>query len=168
MSANYMRSIGLKSLVMSEYGSSGIGKYAGMQHHTEQTVESMGESVLRTFANNMNGVTLSGGNICGNGGGTGNETIDNDTCMRWYFLGALTPFSLMYNDDAQNWKNDPFMFTPEYQSAMINAITLKYRLIPYYYTEMKLTHLYGGSFFQPMYFEFPGDKNTFVGLPAQN
>lgn len=139
-----------------------------MQHPTEQTFESMAESVVRTMMDNQNGVTLSGGNICGNGGGSGNETIDTEACMRWYYLGALTPFSLMYNDDAQNWKNDPFKFGPQQQYYMQDAIKLKYRLIPYHYTEMKLTNLYGGAYLQPMYFEFPSDKNTFDGLPAQS
>lgn len=38
---------------------------------------------------------------------------------------------------------------------MRTAIETKYSLIKYYYTELSLIHANGGSFFKPLFFEFP-------------
>lgn len=40
-------------------------------------------------------------------------------------------------------------------------MNLKYRLIPYYFTELTLLNTHGGSFFQPLYFEFPSDGKAY-------
>jgi hypothetical protein len=34
-------------------------------------------------------------------------------------------------------------------------------LIKYYHTELTYLHMHGGTFFKPLYFEFPNDGNTF-------
>lgn len=44
-----------------------------------------------------------------------------------------------------------------YTDFMRDAIRLKYSLIPYYATEFNLISVHGGSFFQPVFFEFPHD-----------
>lgn len=45
---------------------------------------------------------------------------------------------------------------------MIRAMNLKYRLNVYYYTELHLLSIHGGTFFQPMYFEFPNDPKAYM------
>ena len=43
---------------------------------------------------------------------------------------------------------------------MIQAIRNKYRLAKYYYTQMYLLSKNGGSFIQPLFFQFPSDANS--------
>jgi alpha-glucosidase (family GH31 glycosyl hydrolase) len=43
---------------------------------------------------------------------------------------------------------------------MIQAIKNKYRLAKYYYTQMYLVSSNGGSFIQPLFFQFPNDINA--------
>ncbi len=43
---------------------------------------------------------------------------------------------------------------------MIQAIRNKYRLAKYYYTQMYLVSQNGGSFLQPLFFQFPNDPNA--------
>lgn len=38
----------------------------------------------------------------------------------------------------------------------------KYRLIPYYYTQLQKLSKYGGAFFKPLFFEFPNDNDATV------
>ena len=48
---------------------------------------------------------------------------------------------------------------------MTEAIKIKYALIRYYYTELFLVSTEGtGSFFKPMFFEFPDDPRTFTDI----
>ena len=51
-----------------------------------------------------------------------------------------------------------------YTDIMIQAIRNKYRLAKYYYTQMYLVSLNGGSFIQPLFFQFPSDPNSKTDL----
>jgi len=37
----------------------------------------------------------------------------------------------------------------------------KYSLVNYYYTELSMLHETGGSFYKPVFFEFPDDANAY-------
>lgn len=80
--------------------------------------------------------------------------------MRWYHLGAISPLSRLYNSE-ETYPNDPWNFPVETEYEMKYTIQLKYTLLPYFYSELKLVSTFGGSFFQPLYFEFPTDAKAY-------
>ncbi len=54
-----------------------------------------------------------------------------------------------------------------YTDIMRQGIRNKYHLIKYYYTQMFLASTYGtGPFFNPLFFEFPDDRNAFTDVHA--
>jgi len=108
----------------------------------------------------MMGITLSGSSICGAEGHV-DGTQDEDICLKWYFLGAISPFSRTWNKKETINPNDPFNFTKDIEYEMKHAMNLKYRLIPYMYTEYHIISVYGGTFFQPIYNEFPTDQQAY-------
>ena len=44
---------------------------------------------------------------------------------------------------------------------MRDAIVMKYKLMRYYYTQMWLASKNGGPVYRPLFFDFPGDTNTY-------
>lgn len=55
-------------------------------------------------------------------------------------------------------------FSPNTLGKMLMAVMFKYTLVPYYYTELTLISQYGGTFFQPLYFEFPNDHGAYKDI----
>lgn len=47
---------------------------------------------------------------------------------------------------------------------MRDAILLKYALIPYFSTEFNILSGHGGSFYNPVFFEFPDDAETYKDI----
>jgi alpha-glucosidase (family GH31 glycosyl hydrolase) len=123
----------------------------------------MGFSVIGVMMMNMFGIPLTGVDICGFTGDTNGEL-----CARWHVVGSFYPFSRNHNNyDAKS--QEPYVFKDEYyednvsyMSIMKMAITNKYHLIRYYYTQFMMMSLYGtGSFYNPLFFSFPDDINAY-------
>lgn len=108
--ADYYQMQNKKTLIFSDYGSAGIGKFAAMQQTAELTYKSMSESVISTMMSGMMGVALTGSPICGAQGIRGTTTMDETLCLKWYHLGALQPFSRLFVDESRSYPNDPFEF----------------------------------------------------------
>jgi alpha-glucosidase (family GH31 glycosyl hydrolase) len=119
--------------------------------------EYMGYSVTGIMGMNIAGIPLVGSDICG--------FIFNTTeelCARWYTLGAFYPFARNHN----SWDTipqEPWVWTGrydntiEYSKIIENAMKTRMSLIKYYHTELTYLHLNGGTFFKPLFFEFPDD-----------
>lgn len=107
----------------------------------------MGQSVKNVMMQNMMGIALSGSQICGQQSTDEDRLADADElCTRWYYLGAMSPFSRLYNTKGM-YQNDPFSFSIGTEFKLKFAIKLKYHLLPYFYTELKLVSQFGGAFF---------------------
>lgn len=102
---------------------------------------------------NLFGIPLVGSDICGFIG-----TATEELCLRWMQLGAFTPFSRNHNDrgspphEAYRW--------PRVASASRAALTLRYRLLPYYYTLFWQASRTGSTVARPLSFEFPQERRT--------
>merc|ERR1711957_845821 len=103
---------------------------------------------------------MGGSDICGFIGNTNSEL-----CARWHVVGSFYPFSRNHN----NWEQipqEPYHFTERYEGSvqyldiMKMAIFNKYNMIRYYYTEMSMLSQVGGTFFKPLFFEFPEDSDA--------
>jgi alpha-glucosidase (family GH31 glycosyl hydrolase) len=104
------------------------------------------------------GIPMTGDDICGFGG----DSNDN-LCARWMSLGLFFPFSRNHNSIDQK-PQDPFAFglySKTLKSSTI-AIKYKYSLLRYYYSQLfKISLGESGSFFKPLFFNFPNDIYTY-------
>ena len=79
---------------------------------------------------------------------------------RWLQVGAFMP---MFRSHGTDTPREPWQFgepgTPFYD-AIVQAIQLRYRLLPAIYAQAGLVHLRGASFIRPVAFAFPDDPRT--------
>lgn len=79
---------------------------------------------------------------------------------RWLQFGVFLPMLRSHGTDTPR---EPWHFgapgTPFYD-AILDAIRLRYRLLPYIYSLAGLVHLSGASFIRPVAFAFPDDPKT--------
>jgi alpha-D-xyloside xylohydrolase len=79
---------------------------------------------------------------------------------RWLQFGAFLP---MFRSHGTDTPREPWHFgapgTPFYD-AIVNAIELRYQLLPYIYSQAGLVHLQGASLIRPVAFAFPDDPKT--------
>lgn len=116
----------------------------------------MGRSVADILNFNLFGIPMVGADICGF---NGNTTVK--LCQRWMELGAFYPFSRNHNtDDAID--QDPVALGPDVVIASLNALYVRYQLLPYLYTLFFRAHVSGTTVARPLFFEFPKDRQTYV------
>lgn len=82
---------------------------------------------------NLMGVPYSGSDICGYDG-----VISSELCTKWHFLGAFYPLSKNFYRNASSNPKEPSNFPSTYAEFMRDAILLKYKLIPYYHSELTI------------------------------
>ena len=101
---------------------------------------------------NMCGFLYSGADTGGFGGNTTEELL-----LRWTAFSIFTP--LFRNHTAIATKNQEY-FRFENRSAFKNLIGLRYRLIPYLYSEFMISALSHDMFIKPLSFSFPYDEKA--------
>ena len=103
-----------------------------------------------TASLNMCGFIYTGADL----GGFGSDTTE-DLVMRWYALGIFIP--LMRNHSEMGTRmQEVYRFTdPE---GFRNIIRLRYKLLPYLYSEYMKAVLRGDLMFRPLAFDHPRDR----------
>ena len=101
---------------------------------------------------NMCGFLYTGADLGGFGSDTSRELL-----LRWLALGIFTP--LMRNHSAAGTRNQEcYLFEDVEQFRSL--INVRYRLIPYLYSEYMKAALQDDLYFKPLAFEYPEDKIT--------
>ncbi|KAM4603471.1 lysosomal alpha-glucosidase isoform 2-T3 [Polymixia lowei] len=117
-------------------------------------------SIAGILTFNLLGIPLVGADICGF-----SEEPQEELCVRWTQLGAFYPFTRNHN--AIDMKpQDPTAFSPLAQTAMKQALLLRYSLFPLLYTLFHHAHTLGHTVARPLMFEFPKDIRTY-GIDRQ-
>lgn len=98
---------------------------------------------------NMVGILYTGADI----GGFGSDT-SRDLLLRWLALGVFTP--LMRNHSAKGTREQEF-YQFEDASDFESVISVRYRLIPYIYSEYMKAALDDEMMFKPLAFVYPDD-----------
>lgn len=98
---------------------------------------------------NMIGILYTGADI----GGFGSDT-SRDLVLRWLALGVFTP--LMRNHSAKGTREQEF-YQFEDASDFESVISVRYRLIPYIYSEYMKAALDDEMMFKPLAFAYPDD-----------
>ncbi len=99
---------------------------------------------------NMCGFLYTGSDV----GGFGNDTTP-DLLMRWLEFAVFTP--LMRNHSAAGTR-DQEVYRFKNSADFANIIRLRYRLLPYLYSEFVKAVLNDDMYFRPLSFDFPEDS----------
>mmetsp|Transcript_28241 Transcript_28241/g.42748 ORF Transcript_28241/g.42748 Transcript_28241/m.42748 type:complete len:335 (-) Transcript_28241:203-1207(-) len=120
-------------------------------------------SITGIMAHNIMGIPFAGADICGFMSDTTPEL-----CAQWHTVGAFYPFTRNHNSwntvAQEPWvfKNDVYDGTITYFDIIQQAIRFRYTLIRFYYTELMRVSREGGTFFKPLFFVFPEDKDAYT------
>ncbi|KAA0195144.1 hypothetical protein HAZT_HAZT008012 [Hyalella azteca] len=147
---------GERPLVISRASFPGLGVWAG--HWTGDVAsdwDNLRASVPDVLNFNLFGIPLVGADICGFNGNT-----TPSLCLRWMQLGAFYPFSRNHNTDTAI-DQDPVALGPDVVNASRQALTERYRLLPYLYTLFYRAHVYGDTVARPLFLQFPQDAATY-------
>lgn len=99
---------------------------------------------------NMCGILYTGADLCGFGCDT-----TRDLALRWLALGVFTP--LMRNHSALGTREQEF-YQFEKPEDFRHVIGVRYRLVPYLYSEYMKAALQDDMLFKPLAFVYPEDK----------
>ena len=154
-----------RSIERSAYA--GLGKFGSrwLGDNFSQ-VEYLGYSITGIMAHNVFGIPLAGSDICGF---IGNTTAE--LCARWYVAGAFYPFSRNHNgwtyiaQEPWEFKGVRYEGSTDYFDIIQMAMRTKLHLIRYYYTQITNLHLNGGTFYRPVFWDFPDDAGAYQDLP---
>ena len=158
-----------RPFILSRSTTLGSGKYSfhwlGDNHSSYKDLK---YSISGIFNFNIFGIPFSGADICGFF-----RNSNKDLCIRWYNLGIFYPFMRNHNSKKSN-DQFPWSFdnnkTEKYDSIQIikKNINFRYSLLRYIYSQLFLISLNEkGSFFKPVMFEFPEEKNSFEDIESK-
>lgn len=123
--------------------------------------------VLYSGKNNVNWDTLK--NIikynilaCNNGvsyvshdfGGTSEGVEDSELFIRFIQLGTFSPILRLGADNGKYYKREPWKWDLSTSSITSQFLRLRYKLIPYIYTEMYKYYKYGKPIIEPLYYKY--------------
>ncbi|KAK6185390.1 hypothetical protein SNE40_007635 [Patella caerulea] len=105
---------------------------------------------------NMFGIPFVGCDLCGFFG-----TTTDELCTRWFQLGTFYPFMRNHRDN-KGPHQDPMSpdFTSTTQASIKKTLLLRYRILPYLYTSLYLSHTTGQGVARPLFFKYPTDQTT--------
>ena len=110
-------------------------------------------SISGIMSMNVFGINLVGADICGNL----NQTTE-DLCLRWMKVGAFYPLARGHDDLTDFIGKESSKNT---SSAMRYVLRWRYALLRYFYTQMYLSSENGGTFWRPLFFEFPEEAHAY-------
>ncbi len=138
-------------LLFSRSSCIGMHRYGGIWHGDNRSWFSHILLNLKLMPSlNMCGFLYSGADIGGFG-----DNVTEDLLLRWYALGIFTP--LMRNHSALGTRRqEPYNF--EKTETFKDIISIRYRLIPYLYSEYMKAAVNNTMMFKPLAFEYENDE----------
>jgi alpha-glucosidase len=137
--------------------------YAGIQRHSmvwtgdnHSTWEQFELSIRQCLNLSLSGVAFCGPDVGGFSWDTTGELL-----ARWTQAGAFFPF--FRNHTALGTRRqEPWTFGSEVEDACRQAITLRYRLLPYLYNLFREATLDATPIMRPLFWEFPDDAHGYT------
>ncbi len=153
---DYLTKSGKRPFIITRSSYAGSGMYTSVwSGDNYSTWAYLRYALVNIYNAQMFGMPLSGADICGFAGNTGEEL-----CARWMQSGAFYPFTRNHNTLGAR-DQEPYVFGEKVAMASRNAIRQKYSVLHYYYTKLYEVSLNGGSMFNPLFFAYPADENAY-------
>ena len=135
--------------------------YAGYQRYTTMwtgdntaTWETLQLSIPMYTTMGLSGVPFIGGDV---GGFIGRS--DGELLTRWYEAGFLTPM-LRNHMQIDSYDHEPWRFGKIYEDIIRKYLKLRYRLLPFLYTQLEDAHRTGVPLFRPLILNYQDDSNA--------
>ena len=84
---------------------------------------------------------------------------DGELLTRWYQVGFVTPFCRNHKD-ISGYDQEPWRFGTYYEDIIRKYLKLRYRLLPFLYTNLEEAHRTGIPLFRPLLVNYQADTNT--------
>lgn len=144
-----------RPFVLTRAGFSGIQRYAAVW-----TGDNASEwEHLRMSVPMLLNMSLSGLNFIGADIGGFRETCTAELYTRWIQLGVFYPLCRTHTGGGA--EQDPCAYGEKYEKINRAAIELRYRLLPYIYTQFKHAADTGIPLMRPLLLDYPSMKNVF-------
>lgn len=145
-----------RPLIVTRAGYSGIQKYSAVwtgDNESEERYYLLNNVMLQNMA--LSGISFAGNDV---GGFQGEPT--KELFARWIQQGVFTPFFRTHsikNSKAQ----EPWSFGEEVEDNVREYINLRYKLLPYIYSNMYNSHKTGIPIIRPLFWYDQEDENTY-------
>lgn len=84
---------------------------------------------------------------------------DDELSTRWVQFGILSPILRLHSSNSRWTSKEPWVYRPEFQKAICQAMQFRHRLVPYLYTMNVLGK--DEPIVQPLYWKFPDREVAF-------
>ncbi|KAJ8927406.1 hypothetical protein NQ314_020186 [Rhamnusium bicolor] len=106
-------------------------------------------SYAECLVSNLLGMVFCGADVGGFGGNP-----DEQLLQRWYQAGAWLPFYRAHATDTSE-RREPYLFSEDVQEVIRDAIKLRYKHIPVWYTLFYEHTRYGDPVIRPLFYHYP-------------
>ena len=146
----------LRPFVVTRAGWAGIGRYSAVwTGDNSASFDDLALSIRTNLGLGLSGVSFVG---CDVGGFIG--TPSAELYSRWMQAASLSPFMRSHTvHDSPD--QEPWSFGEETERRCREAITRRYALMPYLYSELHAAHRTGVPMYRPMWLEFPNDQECY-------
>lgn len=88
-------------------------------------------------------------------GGSNGGVEDNELFTRFVQLGVFSPILRLGSDEGKYYKREPWKWGLKTKQITTEYLNLRYKLIPYIYTESYKYFKYGKPLLEPIYYRYP-------------
>ncbi len=88
-------------------------------------------------------------------GGTSGGIEDNELFTRFIQLGVFSPILRLGSDSGKYYKREPWKWGIKTSKIVKDYLNIRYKLIPYIYTESYKYFKYGKPLIEPIYYRYP-------------
>ncbi len=141
-----------RPFILTRSGFAGIQKYAAVWTGDNHSYWEHLEMALPMLVNlGLSGVAFCGTDI---GGFIGNAS--GELFARWMQFGVLSPFMRGHSAYGSEM-HEPWVFGKHIEEICRRYLKLRYRLLPYLYTQFEQASRNGSPVLRPLFYEFPDD-----------
>ncbi|WP_207534447.1 TIM-barrel domain-containing protein [Desertivirga arenae] len=93
---------------------------------------------------------------------SGERTMDPELYTRWVQYGVFSPILRTHSTKNGDIKKELWNYSQTYLNAQVEAIRLRYNLVPYIYTMSRETYNDAIALCRPMYYDYPSNNESYT------